>query len=200
MSETNHEADISECLLETIFGFMVPFFLAAAQGNPDLARATVRQLINAYNPGSPTELDLAGRIVGFSIVAMDNLRLSMTQGLSDTKILRYRGNAVVLSRAAEQSRKILEATRTQPDAAHKIPRPAIAAAPPPAPAKPTPQTATTPPMDVEAMKRDARILMQAFSRNGPQASASILAIPDPATLAKAAAAQAVAAIRRTSAA
>lgn len=46
----------------------------------------IRQLINAYNPGSVTELDLAGRIVGFNIVAMDNLRLSMTQGLSDTKI------------------------------------------------------------------------------------------------------------------
>jgi hypothetical protein len=30
MSEPNHEADITECLFETIFGFMVPFFLAAA--------------------------------------------------------------------------------------------------------------------------------------------------------------------------
>jgi hypothetical protein len=50
------------------------------------------------------------------------------------------------------------------------------------------------------MKRDARILMQAFSKNGSQPSASILTIPDPTTLAKAAAAQAVSAVRRTAAA
>jgi hypothetical protein len=197
MSEPSHEADITECLFETIFGFMVPFFLTAAQGNPDLARATVRQLINAYNPGSLTELDLAGRIIGFNIVAMDNLRLSMTQGLSDTKILRYRGNAVTLARAADQSRKRLEATKANPETTHKIPRPSIAPALSP---KPTPQTAASPPADIETMKRDARILMQAFSRNGPQGSASILTIPDPATLAKAAATQAVSAVRRTSAA
>jgi hypothetical protein len=197
MSEPSHEADITECLFETIFGFMVPFFLTAAQGNPDLARATVRQLINAYNPGTLTELDLAGRIVGFNIVAMDNLRLSMTQGLSDTKILRYRSNAVVLSRAAHQSRKILEAKRANPETTHKTPRPSVAPAPPP---KPAPQTVVSPPADIETMKRDARILMQAFSKNGPQGSASILAIPAPPIFARASAAAAVSAVSRTSAA
>jgi len=195
MSEPNHEADITECLFETILGFMVPFFLAAANGNPDLARATARQLINAYNPATATELDVAGRIIGFNIAAMDNLRLSMTQGLSDTKILRYRSNAVTLSRAADQSRKILEATKANPETTHKIPRPSITPAP-----SPKSQTAPAQPPDIETMKRDARILMQAFSKNGPQGSASILTIPDPTTLAKAAAAQAVSAVRRTAAA
>lgn len=195
MSEPDHEADIAECLFETIFGFIVPFFLAAAGGNPDLARATVRKLVDAYNPATATELDLAGRVVGFNVVAMDNLRLSMTQGLSDTKILRYRSNAVTLSRAADQSRKILEATKANPETTPKIPRPSIAPAPPV-----KPQTTATPSIDIETMKRDARILMQAFSKNGPQPSASILTIPDPTTFARAAAAQAVSAVRRTAAA
>lgn len=50
------------------------------------------------------------------------------------------------------------------------------------------------------MKRDARILMQAFSKDGPQGSTSILAIPDLTIFARAAAAEAVSAVRRTSAA
>jgi hypothetical protein len=60
--------------------------------------------------------------------------------MSDTKILRYRSNAVALSRAGEQCRKILEAMQANRDAAPQpvtvpapvIPVPVIAAAPPPA--------------------------------------------------------------------
>ncbi len=211
-----------DCVFDTILGFLLPFFLTGAAGNVDAAKAAVRQLIEAYNASTATELDLVGRIIGFSVAAMDNLRLSMTQGLSDTRILRYRCNAVTLSRASDQARKLLEATQAQRPTAQRTPRPSVATALPAAlPVAATPAHDTRslsaappqrvalpansvlaghPPLDIEAMKRDARIMMQAFSKHGAQVSSSVLTLPDPASAARAAAAAAVATVRRTAAA
>lgn len=231
----------TECVMETIIGFLLPFFLAAAGGNADTARAAIRQLIDAYNATTATELDLAGRIVGFSIAALDNLRLSMEADLSDTKVLRYRSNAVTLGRASNQARKALEAIRANPDQPYNTPRPSVApAATVPSPATPslaaptrqaTPdavppryvtsvnptqpvasvpprgqaplandRAAAAPPMDIEAMKRDARVMLHAFSKHGAQSAASLPTIADPATMAGAAARAAIAAARRPGAA
>jgi hypothetical protein len=189
-----------DCLYATICGFILPFFLAAAGGNVKAARAAVAELIDAYNPATPTELDLVGRIIGFSIVAMDNLRLSMDDDLSTTKLLRYRSNAVSLSRASEQARVILQAIQAKRETTAQIPRPAVAAAPAPSPPARTSDlpratalsdrtstvTATGAPVDFEAMKRDARVMMAAFSKQGAQASTAIAAIPDSAAFAKSA--------------
>ena len=250
----------TECVMQTILDFLLPFFLAAAGGNPVTARAAIRQLIAAHNAVDATELDLAGRIVGFGIAALDNLRLSMAADLPVTRLLRYRGNAVSLSRASDQARKALAALRAHPDQPHKTPRPSVAPAPStPPPSTPTPSIATRaaavrstqpdtvpshairsakaacappasasspcaplasvhsasaplhadialtnspaaelPPLDIEAMKRDARMLMNAFSKHGVQSASSIPAIADPATLAAAAARAAVAAVHRPS--
>lgn len=188
-----------DCLLGTICDFLLPFILVGAGGNLTIARAAVYDLIAAHHPATATELDLVGRILGFSIAAMDNLRLSMGDDLSATKVLRYRSNAVSLSRASEHARKILHALQQNREETGKIPRPSVAAAPTPVAAKPqtvpvTPQPtpaallptstapagiASIPPMDIDAMKRDARVMMAAFSKNGPQASTAIAAIPNP---------------------
>ncbi len=40
-------------------------------------------------------------------------------------------------------------------------------------------------MDIDAMKRDARLMMAAFSKHGAQASTAIAAIPGAATFARA---------------
>ena len=90
-------------------GFLLPFFLAGAGGDSSAARAAIREMVEEYAAATATELDLVGRIIGFSVMATDNLRLSMKPDLSDTKVLRYRSNAVALSRASEQCRKMLEA-------------------------------------------------------------------------------------------
>jgi hypothetical protein len=201
----------------------LPFFLAAASGNVSAARAAVLELIGAYSPGTSIELDLAGRVIGFSIVAMDNLRLSMEDGLSATRVLRYRSNAVALSRASEQARLILQAIQANRESTAPIPRPAVAVAPTPA-VGPTPAVAPTPavtaapdpqpqapkaepprtapanainanpapmgldlsPKGLEAMKRDARIMMAAFLKQGAQASTAIGSIPDPTAFARSA--------------
>jgi hypothetical protein len=195
------------CLRTTICGFLLPFFLSAAGGNTATAQAAILELIDAYNARTITELDLVGRIVGFGIVAMDNLRLSMTQDMSDTKVLRYRSNAVALSRAAEQARQILHALQEKQETTLNIPRPAVAAAPAPVtPPKLQPSRNNVAPIpatkglfaslskDMETMQREARIMMGAFSKHGASA---IQMTRDPSQMATSAAQAAVAAARRS---
>jgi hypothetical protein len=162
MTHTTPEPTTMDLIYQNILGFMLPFFLSSAGGNAELACNTIRALAKAYNVATATELELVGRILGFNTVAMDNLRLSMNPEMSDTKVLRYRSNAVALSRAGEQCRKILEAMQAnrepvQPQVtvpapvfpAPTIPAPAIAAAPPPAvkaqPAQSAPRSAANKP-------------------------------------------------------
>jgi hypothetical protein len=124
---------------------------------------------------------------------MDNLRLSMAAGLSDTKVLRYRCNAVSLSRASDNARTILEAVQAKQEQTRKIPRPSVAAAPSTKTRLPSTVAASNPQrsaplssntevaeslMDIESMKRDARIMMAAFSKSGGHASTAIPAMPD----------------------
>jgi hypothetical protein len=227
MTHTTPEPTTFDVIYQNILGFMLPFFLSSAGGNADLACNTIRALAKAYNVATATELELVGRILGFSTVAMDNLRLSMNPEMSDTKVLRYRSNAIALSRAGEQCRKILEAMQANREPVQPpvtIPAPAIAAAPPPAvkaqPAQSAPRSAANKPAaqlaapqaptgpsrigevslfpdDIETMKRQAREMLAAFS--APPA-AIFPNIPDSATLIDAAVRQALAAAKRTAAA
>jgi hypothetical protein len=210
-----------DCILGNILEFMLPFFLVSAGGNAGLARTAIKELINAYQASTPAELDLVGRIIGFSIAAMDNLRLSMASDLSATKVLRYRCNAATLSRSSDQALKILEAVQARQEQSRKIPRPSVAAAPSPppraatltmsAPSVPSPRTAISsnagltnggvsefPAIDIETMKRDARIMMAAFSKNDTHGSTTIPPMLDPAASAMAAARAAIATARRAS--
>jgi hypothetical protein len=211
MTQSEPQPTAIDCIFENILAFMLPFFLSAAGGDADLGRAAIRDLAQAYHAATVTELELVGRILGFSIVAMDNLRLSMNPGMSDTKVLRYRSNAVALSRAGEQCRKILEAVqanRKPVDMA--IPRPAIVAAPPqvvkaqplqtaPRPVNHHPKHVAAIPTDLEAMKRDARTLLTAFSNNGAP-SFAFPPVQEPTALIGAAVRDAIAASRRNAAA
>jgi hypothetical protein len=113
MPHLGSEPDATDCLFAAILRFMLPFYLDGAGGNVDVARAAIVELIEAHGAATAAELDLVGRQIGFSAAAMDNLRLSMRAGLSDTKVLQYRGNAVALSRSAEQCRKVLEAKQSR---------------------------------------------------------------------------------------
>jgi hypothetical protein len=221
MSQHTPHATTLDCIVENIFAFMLPFFLSSAGQDAGLARAAIRELAEAHNPATTTEMELVGRILGFSTVAMDNLRLSMRPGLSDTRILRYRTNAVTLSRAGEQCRKILDSIQAR-RAAQKpaaIPHPPIEAAPPPEPkpqsqpsrlqapqpaphpAKPrhTAPNVTAFPPEIEAMRREARSILAAFSRPPGSVSPSMTTIPfiqDPDALVEAAVKEAMAAARR----
>jgi hypothetical protein len=104
----------SDCIFRTILDFMLPFFLEGAGGDVELARAAILELLDAYAPATMQELDLASRVIIFGIASMDNLRLSISDpSMSDTVKLRYRSNAVALSRSAEQCRAILEGVQAK---------------------------------------------------------------------------------------
>src|SRR5580698_7394182 len=113
MNQPGPDVPAIDCVFDTILGFLLPFLLVSAGGNPAVARSAIRTLVDAYGASNATELDLVGRIVGFAIAGLDNLRLSMAPGLSDTKILRYRSNAVTLTRASDQARKMLETAQAK---------------------------------------------------------------------------------------
>ena len=51
------EPTTADCLFGTIMGFLLPFFLTGAGGNPQIAEAAIKELIEAYNAATPTELD-----------------------------------------------------------------------------------------------------------------------------------------------
>jgi hypothetical protein len=211
MTQSNLDEAARDCIFGTILGFTLPFYLAAAAGNPEIAKAAIQDLIAAYTASTAIELDLVGRIIGFSAAASDNLRLSMTPGMSDVKVLRYRCNAVTLSRASIQAQKMLEAMQAKQEQTRNIPRPSVAAAPtPPVPTLSAPPlarvahppraglseslramvpvinggTAEFAPFDIETLKREARIMMAAFSRDGAPGSVTLPPIPDQAAIAE----------------
>ncbi|WP_158921758.1 hypothetical protein [Acidisphaera sp. S103] len=183
MSDPASQPDLTECLFSTILGFTLPFYLAGAGGNVGAANKAVVELVAAYGAVTAPELDLVGRLVGFSAAAMDNLRLSMQADLSDAKVLHYRGNAVALGRLAEQCRKALEAMQTKREQASATrpmpqPRPAPVAPPkPPLPPREMPPAqpqASTPMVeddpqftyDIETMKRNARAMIADLQARG----------------------------------
>jgi hypothetical protein len=138
---TSHDAP-AMVIMELIMFVLMPFYLGASHGDQDLARDAIAAMLETFNPKSVREVDLAGRVISFSTVAMDSLGLSMRQGLSEARIMRYRANAIALEKAAgrcEARLLALQAARksaaTQPAAA---PKPAAAQHAAPQPAAPQP--------------------------------------------------------------
>jgi hypothetical protein len=159
MASHTAQPDTMDRAFDAICMLLMPFFLLGASDDPNKARNAVADLIRAYHPASTQELDLVARVVGFSIAALDNLRLSIAApDLSDTKVLRYRSTAVSLSRSAEQCRVILTKMQIEEPSARRASRPPSeqqAAAPPthqPQPIAAVPQ-APLPPMSSASMER-----------------------------------------------
>jgi hypothetical protein len=155
---------------------LMPFFLIGASDDPEKARGAVADLLRAYDPANPQELDLAARIIGFSAAALDNLRLSMTDpALPDTKRLRYRSSAVSLSRSSEQCRATLKKIQTErPPQQIKTPAPTVLPKPLP------PMTAAR----IEKSKAEARDMLTGLARLGAacqpgQGMTAIRVEPDP---------------------
>ena len=119
-----------ELALKSICLALVPFLLPATGGDPAQATAVIADMIRAYEPADMTELDLIGRLVGFGLAAMDNIRRSIADpDMPAATVLRYRSAAASLSRSAETCRAALKAGRaaSQPEGEKKkAPRAATA--------------------------------------------------------------------------
>jgi hypothetical protein len=130
-----------DCLVATILGYLLPFYMVGSDGNGTVAGASIVALIQDCCPVTPIEFDLAGRLVGYGVAAMDNLQMSMRPGLSDAKVLQYRAGAVALGRSAEQCRKALDAIRAR----RELHEAATAQSIPASPSAPTPPLAPSAP-------------------------------------------------------
>lgn len=127
-----------ELALKSICLTLMAYVLPAADGDPAKASALIADMVQAHAPADLVEMDLAGRLVSFSLGAMDSMRLSIADpDLPAAQILRHRTTAAGLSRSAEKCRSALNARRAaaQPEQPAK-PRGAKAAAPKSRPAEP----------------------------------------------------------------
>jgi hypothetical protein len=100
----------TDVLIALLVTFLTPLFLTAG-GDVSLARAAAYETITAYRTRNAMDLFAVVQIIGFGMAALGSLSLSMGDGLSMSMILRLRGNAAALNRAAEQNRRALEASR-----------------------------------------------------------------------------------------
>ena len=114
----------ADCIFHTVAGYLMPFYLAGARGDTKLAQITIVSILRAYQAATPYELELAGRIIALNAAATDSLGRSMRPGLSDTMVLRYRNNALALTRTANKCQAELEAIQqplSEPEVA--VPQP-----------------------------------------------------------------------------
>ncbi|HEY1410746.1 MAG TPA: hypothetical protein VGF36_01335 [Rhodopila sp.] len=120
MTETQspHEIQSGDLLLTLIVALLAPLFLTASDGNIAFARLAAIETVSAYRARSQADLITIALIIACGLAALGSLGLSMADNLSTSMVLRLRGNAVALNRAADQNRKALaasEAAEPAPD-------------------------------------------------------------------------------------
>jgi hypothetical protein len=105
MTETSiHPADL---VMSVMIAFLTPMLLATTGGDRAQARATAIQTVNAYAARNPAELLLIGQSIALGLGVLSSISLSMAENIPINLILRLRGNAASLHRAAEQCRRAL---------------------------------------------------------------------------------------------
>jgi hypothetical protein len=106
--------------MNLIVALLAPMFLVASAGDVAFARMAATETINAYSARNHADLIAVAQIVAFGLAALGSLSLSMADDISLSLVLRLRGNANALNRAAEQNRRALR--ESLPDA--RVPHPA----------------------------------------------------------------------------
>ena len=136
---------IQPAILDTVLGHLALIFLAATGGDLKAARDAANQMLAAYHPQTPAELNLAAAIISFSAQALEALGQSAAPDLPLTRVLRLRGSAVSLSREAHKAQRKLDqlqkARRTVAEVQPAQSMPVQALDPEPTP--PPPQTDDT---------------------------------------------------------
>ncbi len=122
-------------LMEFLLGILASLLTAGGLTDPATVQAAAREAIDAYAPRNHAELLTVTQIVGLSLTALDNLRLSMGPDVTSAMKLRLRGNANALNRLSLRHAGSLEKSRSAvpPDRTGQAPsrQPAIAREQPP---------------------------------------------------------------------
>jgi hypothetical protein len=99
---------ITATALEKVLGFLAPLFMTGAQGDAAVAMAAAREILASYGPRNNKEIRLAALTIAFSFGALDSLSRAVAADLSVNQVLRLRGNANSLHRAAHKSQEALD--------------------------------------------------------------------------------------------
>jgi len=103
---------ITAAVLDKLLGFLAPLFRDVA-ADDGAAREAARSTLAAYGARDDRELRFAALSIAFSFGALDALSRAVDTDLPPNQVLRLRGNANALSRAALQNEMRLEKARRQ---------------------------------------------------------------------------------------
>jgi hypothetical protein len=117
----SHLPTITAALFEKILAFLTPLFLVAATSDPDEARQAAGAILGSYRARTDRELRFAALSIAFGFGALDALSRSADPALLLNQVLRLRGNANALNRAAQQNETRLEKLQKQPPLAEEAP-------------------------------------------------------------------------------
>jgi hypothetical protein len=145
----NAAAPKQSACLDTVIGFLLPYFAAAAA---DLrsARADVVETLVSYGTRTRAEFLQAAQIIALSMTTLEVLHEARTMEMSQSMRIRHRGNANSLNRAAVRTQKALD---------HNLTR--EVAEPPRPPAEPEPLDDTTD-AQAQAFIDQARAAVEAY--------------------------------------
>jgi hypothetical protein len=96
-----------DLLTNLIVTFLTPIFLATTGGDLNQARMAATQTVNAYTAHHPADLLLIGQSIALGLAVLSSISLSMAENIPINLILRLRGNAASLHRAADKCRSAL---------------------------------------------------------------------------------------------
>jgi hypothetical protein len=110
-------ASLTPAVLDRILAFLAALFLPSTAGNLDAARDAAGALLASYDVRTDRQLRLAALAIAFSFGALDSLSRAAAPDLPVNQVLRLRGNANALNRAAQQNEAKLDKSIGQPEAA-----------------------------------------------------------------------------------
>jgi hypothetical protein len=114
LSQDHWPAAITAAIVDKILVFLAPLFLGAMVDDIATARQVASTTLASYGAQTDPELRLVALIIAFSFGALDALGRAANPDLPMNQVLRLRGNANALNRAAQQNENRLDKLRRQP--------------------------------------------------------------------------------------
>jgi hypothetical protein len=99
---------IAAAVLDKVLGLLAPLFLGPLAGDSAAAREAAKAMLDSYGARTNREVRIAASAIAFSFGALDALSRAAGGDLPVNQVLRLRGNANALNRAAEQNENRLE--------------------------------------------------------------------------------------------
>jgi hypothetical protein len=107
-------ASITAAVFEKILAFLAPLFLVAGTGDIGAAQEAASAILASYGARTNRELRFAALSIAFGFGALESLSRAADPELALNQVLRLRGNANALNRAAQQNETRLDKLLAQP--------------------------------------------------------------------------------------